>query len=175
VKCEEPIAGGALGTVRVVAGMWSSDQDPMPSDSGDDGPADQARLNNPTSVAVGACNRPIISLTRATTAFASSNGDGVIRAYAGEAGGGCGFEGDDGPALNAKLCAPTAVRYDRINQIVFADTGNDRVRRISTSRGRSVRSREQAKPLQRATAAPPRAQASTSPRASRSMGQETFS
>jgi sugar lactone lactonase YvrE len=56
---------------------------------------------------------------------------GVITTVAGA--GVAGFEGDGGPAINAKLNAPTGVAVDGLGNIFIADSGNHRVRMVNTS------------------------------------------
>jgi sugar lactone lactonase YvrE len=54
--------------------------------------------------------------------------DGSINTVAG--GNGQGLGGDDGPATAAQLNAPTALTMDAAGNLLFADTGNQRVRKI---------------------------------------------
>lgn len=39
--------------------------------------------------------------------------------------------GDEKPALNASLCSPTSVGLDNFNNLIIADAGNKRIRRVS--------------------------------------------
>src|ERR1019366_3183175 len=55
--------------------------------------------------------------------------DGTITTVAGN--GAPDFGGDGGPALNAKLNAPTSLAMDASGNLYIADTGNNRIRRIS--------------------------------------------
>ncbi len=43
------------------------------------------------------------------------------------------FSGDGGPALQAQLYAPNAVSVDQAGNLFIADTGNKRIRKVSTS------------------------------------------
>jgi sugar lactone lactonase YvrE len=45
----------------------------------------------------------------------------------------CGFAGDGGPAGDAKLCAPTGVSEDLAGNTYWGDTGNNRVRKATSS------------------------------------------
>jgi len=42
-----------------------------------------------------------------------------------------GYAGDGGPAVNALLSGPAAIAIDRENNLYIADTGNNRIRRIT--------------------------------------------
>jgi len=54
---------------------------------------------------------------------------GIISTVAGD--GNAGFQGDQGPALNARLSSPQGIAIDRAGNLYVADTGNHRVRRIT--------------------------------------------
>jgi hypothetical protein len=56
--------------------------------------------------------------------------DGTIETVAGT--GVTGFSGDGGPALNATLHSPAKPRFDSSGNLYFADTLNNRIRRIDT-------------------------------------------
>ena len=56
---------------------------------------------------------------------------GVISTIAGT--GTQGFSGDNGPASASQLSLPTAIALDSANNLYLADTGNHRIREISTS------------------------------------------
>ena len=56
---------------------------------------------------------------------------GVISTFAGT--GIAGFSGDGGPATSAKISSPVGVTVDAAGDIVFADAGNNRVRKINTA------------------------------------------
>jgi len=96
--------------------------------SGDGGPASSAALNTPQGLA---------SDTAGNTYFADLanhrvrriNAAGVITTVAGT--GVQGFSGDGGPAASAALSSPTAVAVDAAGNLYIADTGNNRVRKIS--------------------------------------------
>ena len=55
--------------------------------------------------------------------------NGVVTTIAGD--GTLGFGGDNGPAASAQLAGPSGIALDGEGNIFFADTGNQRVRRIS--------------------------------------------
>jgi trimeric autotransporter adhesin len=55
--------------------------------------------------------------------------NGVLTTIAGT--GAPGFGGDNGPAAGAELSAPSGIALDGLGNVYFADTGNQRVRKIS--------------------------------------------
>lgn len=57
------------------------------------------------------------------------NGQGVVRIFAGN--GIEGFSGDNGLAVNASLSGPEGVLVDAAGNVIIADTGNHRVRRVT--------------------------------------------
>ena len=58
--------------------------------------------------------------------------DGTSVVFAGSTVGESGFSGDNGPASAALINAPDKLAIDSIGNIYFADTGNNRIRRIAT-------------------------------------------
>ncbi|MEO7652671.1 MAG: hypothetical protein ABIZ80_19600, partial [Bryobacteraceae bacterium] len=99
--------------------------------SGDGGPATSALLNDPRAVEVDAVGNLYISdwgnhrIRRVSLA-------GTITTLAGT--GTAGFSGDGGPASAAALNAPQGLRVDGSGNLYFADTRNNRIRRISVAR-----------------------------------------
>lgn len=59
--------------------------------------------------------------------------DGTLSVYAGT--GVHGFEGDLGAATGAQLRYPTSLALDRSGNLFFADTGNNRIRRVDANTG----------------------------------------
>jgi uncharacterized protein (TIGR03437 family) len=111
------------GIISTVAGGGSA-----PPGSG--GPATGVELHIPSGLAV----------DTAGNLFISDNGDrrvfkvdlsGMITAAAGT--GSTGFSGDEGLATNAELGGPDALTLDANGNLYVADTGNYRVRRISSN------------------------------------------
>ncbi|MGD9234231.1 MAG: hypothetical protein PVH67_10255, partial [Desulfobacterales bacterium] len=98
--------------------------------SGDGGPAEDARLNNPLSVAVD---------SEGNIFFADGNNrrirkvdtNGIITTVAGN--GNQGFNGDGGPAVDASLYLPQTVAVDSEGNIFIADGPNRRIRKVDTS------------------------------------------
>ena len=99
--------------------------------SGDGGPAISASLSNPSSVAVdGSGNIFIADSNRIRQVSATT---GVITTVAGN--GGYGYSGDGGPATSASLSGTNGVAVDGSGNLFIADTGNNRVRKVSADTG----------------------------------------
>ncbi len=98
---------------------------------GDGGPATAAYMG-PTGVAVDASGNLYISdaannVVREVTPnglIATIVGDGINRTS--------GYGGDGGPAVNALLSSPQAVAVDSAGNLYIADTGNGRIRKVTT-------------------------------------------
>lgn len=95
--------------------------------AGDGGPAVDARLHEPRSIAI----------WRSTLYIADSMNDriravdlrsGLIRTVAGT--GASAYGGDGGPATAAKIAEPRGVAVDGDGDVIVVDTGNNRLRRI---------------------------------------------
>jgi trimeric autotransporter adhesin len=109
------------GVINTVAGNGAQ------GFAGDGGPAVNAELSFPISLAV----------TASGIIFINDSGNFVIRrvdqsgnisTYAGQ--GGLGFCGDGGPAINACLFFPQGLAVDPPGDLFIADTGNNVVRRV---------------------------------------------
>jgi sugar lactone lactonase YvrE len=96
--------------------------------SGDNVPATGARLDAPEGVAVDGAGNLYIADGGSDSIRKVSNG--VITTVAGN-GACCGFGGDNGPATSAELYAPNGVAVDGAGNLYIADSGNDRIRRVS--------------------------------------------
>jgi uncharacterized protein (TIGR03437 family) len=96
--------------------------------SGDNGPATSSQLGSPYSVAVDSVGNLYMSDTLNNLVRKVSNGVITTVAGSGPAGG---FSGDNGPAASAKLTAPSGVAVDSAGTLYIADSGNNRIRKIS--------------------------------------------
>lgn len=100
--------------------------------SGDGGPATNASLGGPTSVALDSAgnlyiadfaNNRIRKVTKATGIITTVAGSGLV----------FGFSGDGGPATSAQLAQVGGVAVDSSGNIYIADIGNNRIRKVNTA------------------------------------------
>ncbi len=115
------------GTVSTIAG---ASQAGRPGFSGDGGLAVNALLSWPKDLAPDG-NGNIYVADTGNNRIRLINSAGMISTIAGT--GDSQFGGDEGPAANAQLKMPSGVTIDKSGNIYVADTGNFRVRMISTS------------------------------------------
>ena len=101
---------------------------------GDGGPATAAAINRPTGVAVGGGGAVYVADT--DNCRVRLIGGETIMTVAGVGTGvsfgGCGYDGDGGPAASATLDRPAAVALDAGGNVYVADSFNDRVRMVSS-------------------------------------------
>jgi uncharacterized protein (TIGR03437 family) len=109
------------GAVSTVAGKGT------PGNAGDGGPAMQAQLNGPWSIAVDGAGNLYISDGLPRIRRVTPNG--IIDTYAGT--GIAGFSGDGGPAANAQLSAAAGIGADAAGNLYIAD--GLRVRKVSAA------------------------------------------
>jgi uncharacterized protein (TIGR03437 family) len=95
---------------------------------GDGGPATSALLDQPMGVAVDAAGN--LYIADAGFARVREVSNGVISAVAGN--GTTGYSGDNGPATSAQLFSPGGVAVDAAGHLYIADTGNSRIRKVSS-------------------------------------------
>jgi DNA-binding beta-propeller fold protein YncE len=114
-------------TIRTAAGTGQA------GDSGDGGPALEARLNQPFDVAFDAAGNLYFSDTGNHRIRRVDAKSGTIASVAGD--GTKGFAGDGGPAARARLNEPYGVVLDAAGNLYFADRLNQRVRRVDGRSG----------------------------------------
>ena len=110
------------GIVQLVAGAGDS------GFAGDGGPAVSALLNFPQGIATDAAGNIFIA-ERVNNRIRKITPDGIISTVAGS--GARGFAGDGGPARNASLNLPYEIAFDRAANLYIADSGNNRVRKVT--------------------------------------------
>jgi len=113
---------GLDGTISTVAGSGTA------GFSGDGGPALRAQLNGPTGVVVDAAGTVFIADT-GNNRVRRVTPDGIITTVAGS--GAKGFSGDGDTAIKAQLSGPTGVAIGPDGALYIADSGNDRIRKVS--------------------------------------------
>jgi hypothetical protein len=116
----------AAGVITRVAGTYGP-----PGNAGDDGPATDAKLNQPDGVAVTA-DRGFLIADTGNNVVRQVSAAGVITRVAGTYGG-AGSAGDDGPATEAELSAPIAVAVTADGGFLIACNFNNVVRKVSAA------------------------------------------
>jgi trimeric autotransporter adhesin len=96
---------------------------------GDNGPANQARLNHPSGVAMDSSGNLYIA-DRDNNRIRQVSTGGAIVTVAGT--GVSGNTGDGAAAIQAQLNSPSSVSVDSAGNLYIADTGNQRVRKVTT-------------------------------------------
>ncbi|HEY6007873.1 MAG TPA: hypothetical protein VIU40_06070, partial [Geobacteraceae bacterium] len=111
------------GIITSVAGVFGSGY------SGDDGPATEASLCQPSGVALDSAGNLYIADTCNDTVRMVAAGTGIITTVVGF--GANGYYGDGGAATDAMLNAPMGVSVDGAGNLFIADTNNNRVRKVA--------------------------------------------
>ncbi|MFF3007804.1 NHL repeat-containing protein [Kitasatospora sp. NPDC057940] len=114
----------AGGVITTVAGTGT------PGYVSDGGPATATPLNTPKGVAVDDAGNVYIA-DSANHRIRKVAPDGVITTVAGD--GIAGYAGDGGPATAARLYSPGGVVLDRTGNLYIADTGNARIRGVTSA------------------------------------------
>jgi len=113
-----------MGVITRVAGTGT------PANTGDDGPATEAQLNEPVGLAVTADGGFLIA-DAGNNEVRKVSAAGVISRVAGT--GIVGNTGDDGPATDAQLNRPFGVAVTADGGFLIADTFNNEVREVSAA------------------------------------------
>lgn len=111
------------GVIQTIAGNGFSTY------GGDGGQAANAVLSTPTSVALDRSGNLYLA-DSGNSVIRKISTQGIITTVAGTPGPG-GYSGDGGPAVNALLSSARGVAVDGAGNLYIADTGNNRVRRVS--------------------------------------------
>ncbi len=101
---------------------------------GDGGPATDAQLNGPMSVAVDLSGNVFVADAFDSRVRKIDAATGIITTVAGRSGD-FGWTGDGGPATNASLSAPEGVAVDVHGNLYIADTFNFEVRKVDAASG----------------------------------------
>jgi sugar lactone lactonase YvrE len=97
--------------------------------SGDGGPATSAQLDYPVAVAVDPAGNIFIA-DQHNNRIRMVTSAGVITTVTGST---AGFSGDGGPAGSARISYPGGVAVDRVGNLFIADSGNNRIRMVTTA------------------------------------------
>lgn len=114
----------AAGTITTAAGNG------MAFFSGDDGPATNASLYYPQGLAVDLAGNLVIADT-SNHRIRRMDAAGSITTIAGD--GTPDFSGDGGPAISASLSSPSGMAIDGGGNLIIADSGNHRIRRVDAA------------------------------------------
>jgi sugar lactone lactonase YvrE len=96
--------------------------------SGDSGAASSAELDQPVGSAMDGAGNFYFSDSD-NNRIREITPEGVISTYAGN--GTAGFSGDGGAATSAELSGPLGIAFDNAGNLYIADSGNERVRRVT--------------------------------------------
>ena len=130
---------GTDGIITTVAGHSSGyvprdDADCKPNFSGEGAPATQATLSCPHAAAVAADGDLFIADSANDVIRRVDHSTQIITTVVGQAGHN-GDTGDGGPAAQARIDGPKGIIFDRNWNLIIADSGNDKIRRVDVSTG----------------------------------------
>jgi sugar lactone lactonase YvrE len=111
------------GVISTVAGTGA------PGFSGDAGPAAAAQLKDPIGIAIDSAGNIYVA-DAGNHRIRKIDTNGMIHTVAGN--GTAGFGGDGGPATSALLKNPAGVAVDSADNLYIADSGNNRIRQVTT-------------------------------------------
>jgi hypothetical protein len=116
------IGQAVTGATKVVAGTTKAGY------TGNGGPADKARVDYPSGVAVSSSGDIYIADT-GNNVIREVSPAGIISTVAGD--GTAGYTGNGGPAVKAELNAPESVAVNSAGDLFIADTGNNVIREVT--------------------------------------------
>jgi sugar lactone lactonase YvrE len=127
------------GTITTAAGKFTGfvprdEADCAPNFSGEGGPATEATLSCPHSVAVDTAGNVYIADSANHVIRKVDPSSGTIVTVAGQ-GGTVGDSGDGGPGTEARIQGPKGIVLDGRGGLLIADSGNDRVKRLDLASG----------------------------------------
>ena len=112
------------GIIHTIAGMG------RPGFGGDGGPATEAKLFGPCSVALDKQNNLYFCDNYNQRVRKINLADGTISTIAGTGSGG--FNGNGGPAIVAQVQSPMGIAVDQSGNVYFSDCDNNCIRKINT-------------------------------------------
>ena len=118
----------ATGVISTIAGNGQA------GSSGDNGPALSATLNFPYGLAIASNGDVYYAEFSSNRVRKITVATGIISTVAGT--GTAAYNGDDRPATEAAVNAPINVTFDNNGNLVIADSGNNRIRRINMADGK---------------------------------------
>lgn len=120
-----------VGTDGVISTLFG---DGASGYSGDGGPAQEALFGDLSDISFDA-NGNFYLVDYYNNRIRRVGTDGIIRTIAGSGGAGyaSSFTGDGGPATRAEILTPGGIAFDAAGNLYFADTDNNRVRKIDTA------------------------------------------
>lgn len=126
---------GVITTMAGKAGGYvpRKDSDCKENFSGEGVPARQAQMSCPHSAAVHA-NGDLYIADSANHVIRKVDAAGIITTVVGE-GGRSGDDGDGGPASAAHISGPKGIVFDANWNLLLADSGNDKIRRVDAQTG----------------------------------------
>jgi uncharacterized protein (TIGR03437 family) len=113
------------GNIATIAGNFNNG----PGFSGDNGAATSASLNTPVGIAVDSTGNIYVA-DRLNNRIRKISATGTITAFAGN--GVAGSSGDGGLATAATMRSPAGLAIDSAGTVYIADTGNHRVRKVTS-------------------------------------------